>query len=84
MTEANLKYRIKYNVYCTLRNFFDKETVIKNCMSELHAKVRLKEFLQKKYGRELEDVRIFSCIEEGDDKFKLFGDLGIDFSNKTK
>lgn len=74
--EANLKYRIKYNVYCVHRNFFDKEIVIKNCMSKLHAKIKLREYLEKKYKKDgLENIRIFSCVEEEEDILKVYDDF---------
>lgn len=80
--EANLKYRIKYNVYCVSRNFFEKETIVKRCMSKLHAKTKLRVYLEKKYKKEgFEEVRINSCVEEGS-LFEVFDELFGDKSSK--
>lgn len=67
------KFRIKYNVHCLLQNFFDKEIVIKECMSEMHAKVKLNEYCKKNYT-EFCYIIIKFCKEE-DSIGDLFGDI---------
>jgi len=49
----------------------DKETVVKNCLSELHAKMKLQEWLRKKYGDG--ELRVFIC--NNNDIFSVFGDI---------
>jgi len=80
---TNLKYRIKYNIYCSSRNFFEKETIVKRCMSELHAKTKLKAYLEKKYKEEgFERVGMNSCVEEGS-SFEAFDELFRDKFSKS-
>ena len=77
-------YIIKYDVHCKLENFFNKETKVKNCESELHAKVKLNEYVKKKYGAEFTHIIIKSCIAQNtftNDIFKQFGDI---FNSKKK
>ena len=73
---------IKYDVHCKLENFFDKETKVKNCESELHAKVKLNEYARKKYGNEFTHIIIHICKEEKDDLFSLFGNIFNPKNNK--
>lgn len=56
-------YTIKYEVHCLLENFFDKEIIIKNCMSELHAKTKLDNFCKKKY-KEYQYIIVKSCKKD--------------------
>ena len=44
-------------------------TTISNCMNEMHALVKLKAFIEKKYGKE---YQITKCYE---DIFSMFGDI---------
>ena len=55
-------FRIKYSVHCQCENFFGKETIVRNVMNELQAKVELRSWLEKKYN-EFEEVRIQGCEE---------------------
>lgn len=56
-------FLIKYEVHCILQNFFGKEMIVKNCLSELHAKSKLEDFCKKKYGSEYHYIVIKSCSE---------------------
>jgi hypothetical protein len=67
--DKNKKFRIKYSVHCQCENFFDKETIVNNVMSEIHAKVELREYCQKNYA-EFEFIKITSC-EEVDPKYDI-------------
>lgn len=51
-------YRMQYEVHCKLQNFFGKEMVVKNCQSELHAKIKLNSFCKKHYGTEFDYIII--------------------------
>jgi len=75
-------FRIKYDVHCKLQNFFNKEMVVKHCMSEMHAKVKLNEFLKKKYGIEFCHIIISSCEEEND-ILSMFNDDIFKFKDKS-
>ena len=65
---------IKYDVHCKLENFFGKETKVKNCLSEIHAKIKLNDFCKKKYGIEYTHIIITSCKED-DSINGLYNDL---------
>jgi hypothetical protein len=54
-------YIIRYDIYCN-RNLFGKETRVKNCQSELHAKVKLNEYCKKHPG--FTHIIIHSCRED--------------------
>jgi hypothetical protein len=85
MSDAPKSYRLKYEVHCKLQNFFNKEIVVKNCLSVLHAKAKLDEYCKKKYGIEYQCIIVKSCSEENDymSAFdNLFGDtFGKSFEN---
>ena len=49
----------------------DKEIVVKNCMGEMHAKIKLNEYLKKKYG----DGTLLIMTCRNDDLFSAFGDI---------
>lgn len=66
-------YRIKYEVHCRFQNFFGKEMVVKNCLSEVQAKYKLGAYCEKKYGAEFECVKFLSVTEESISD--LFNDL---------
>ena len=57
-------YRIKYDVHCSLENHFGKEIIIKNCLSEFHAKMKLGAYCEKKYGKEFDFIKFISVTEE--------------------
>jgi len=46
---------------------------IKNCLSDLHAKVRLEDYLKRRHSN-FERLQVDSCHEEND-LFKYFGDI---------
>jgi hypothetical protein len=83
------KYRIKYRIILDgagpLEN---KEIKIDKCMSSLHAKIRLEEYLKKKYIN-FKELIVTECKEEReynpenlDELFSCFGDIfGSNFSN---
>lgn len=62
------KYIIKYNVYTTNGNFFDKEIKVKK-ENELYAKVGLEGYLKKKYKDAFQKFEIISCKEDTLDYF---------------
>lgn len=72
------RFRIKYEVHCKLQNFFDKEIIVKNCFSELQAKVRLNDFCVKKYGKEFHYLKVISVNPENE---KLFGNFEKSFDS---
>jgi hypothetical protein len=62
----NKSYILKYEVHCKLQNFFNKEIVVKNCMSEIHAKAKLDDYCRKKHGIEYQCIIVISCKEKFD------------------
>ena len=86
MSETGKNYRVKYTVKCSYENFFGKEMIVKNCWSELHAKVKLNDYCSQRY-KEYVCVVITECKEETDlsgfdDIFgKGFGDS---YKNESK
>ena len=69
----NKSYIVKYEVHCKLQNFFNKEIIIKNCISEMHAKAKLDDFCRKKHGIEYQCIIVLSCKE--DSGLGAFGDI---------
>ena len=59
-------YTIKYEVHCQLQNLFNKEIVVKNCLSSMHAKAKLDDYCRGKYGLEYQCIIVTSCIEKFD------------------
>ncbi|MFA5153280.1 MAG: hypothetical protein WC554_12020 [Clostridia bacterium] len=74
---------IKYDVHCKLQNFFNKETKVKNCLSEMHAKVKLNDYVKEKYGDEFTHIIIHVCKEETNDIFNMFEDILNPKNNKN-
>lgn len=62
----NKSYIVKYEVHCKLQNFFNKEILVKNCMSVIHAKAKLDDFCRKKHGIEYQCIIVISCKEKYD------------------
>lgn len=80
-------FTIKYDVHCKFQNFFGKETIVKNCMSEMHAKVKLNEWCKTKYGIEFTHIIIKTCVEKltlGDSFDSIFGDAFGQMKNDKK
>lgn len=76
--ENKKSYRIVYEVHCKLENFFGKEMIVKNCYSELHAKVKLNDFCIKHYGNEFEFMKVISVKSD-----ETFSDIFDMFNEKT-
>jgi hypothetical protein len=72
-SEIPQSYRIRYDVHCSLENFFGKEIIVKRCYSEVHAKLKLGEYCEKKYGKEFQYIKFISVTK---DTFEgLFGEI---------
>ena len=68
-------YKIDYEIYFKNGTHEHKKPMkIHNCIGELHAKVRLEEFLKKKYPK-FEKLVVFSCKDDINMKnfFDMFG-----------
>jgi hypothetical protein len=74
MSDAPKSYRLKYEVHCRLQNFFNKEMIVKNCLSALHAKAKLDTYCRKHYGYEYQCIIVTKCIIE-DDVMSMFDDI---------
>lgn len=80
------KYIIKYTVELDGADpIKDKEIKIDNCLSDLHAKSRLEDYLKRKYIN-FKRLMVHSCHEDLFSKFgDIFGgDLGSFFSGYRK
>jgi hypothetical protein len=66
MCDKPASFRIKYDIHCRFNNCFGKEVIVKNCLSELHAKIKLGDYCEKKYGREFEYIKFISVKKEGE------------------
>jgi len=73
--KADKKFEITYELHFVTHNVFGKIIIVYNCMNELHAKLKLKEYLEKKYGKDLQYIKFSSVVDKS---------LGLDsnlFSN---
>lgn len=57
-------FKIVYDIHCRFENHFKKEIIVKRCLSEIHAKIKLREYIQKKYGPEFDYIIVISCKED--------------------
>ena len=74
---TNKKYRIKYEIYLKGGEIIkNKEIKIDNCMSGLHAQVRLEDYLKRKYVN-FERLVVTETPTEDviSDIFSKFGDI---------
>jgi hypothetical protein len=84
MSEAPKSYRVKYEVHCKLQNFFNKEMIVKKCLSALHAKAKLDDYCRNKYGIEYQCIIVTSCTEENNIMDAFDSIFGKDaFGNKS-
>ena len=71
------KYTIEYNIeFDDDSKFYNKKIKIKNCMSILHAKVKLEGYLKKKYPN-FKKLIVINCEK---DYFDLGSMLGMDIN----
>jgi len=70
----NKTFLIDYGVYFTNGTYESHTMKIKNCMSEIHSKVKLEDFLKKKYSN-FKSVVIYKCTN---DILGLFSMMGKD------
>lgn len=57
------QYRINYGIYFKNGHYQSGEMIVKNCITELHAKVRLNDFLKRKYPL-FDHMVIYKCDED--------------------
>lgn len=77
MSDAPRSFIIKYDVHCQFENHFGKEMIVKNCLSKVHAKLKLGAYCEKHYGKEFEFIKFISVEEYNkfNDIFDSFSDL---------
>ena len=56
-------YTIKYTLYFKDGSFTNRETNVKNCMSGVHAQVKLEAWLKRKHP-EFDRIHVFYCEME--------------------
>lgn len=66
-------FLIKYGIYFTNGKYESHEIKIKNCMSDLHAKIKLEEYLKKKYSN-FKKLVVYSCTNNFGFE-NIFGDI---------
>lgn len=73
---------IHYGYYLTGGRYESHTTKVKRCMSELHAKVKLEDYLKKKQP-DFVSLVIYSCKRDVENPFgDIFGDLFGGFNKK--
>lgn len=74
--EKNKKFKIKYNIILDgADSIKNKEIRIDNCMSPLHAQIRLGDYLKKKYIN-FNQLVVIECKDDYfDSAFTGFGDI---------
>jgi hypothetical protein len=68
----NKTYVIQYEVHCKFQNFFNKEIIVKNCISVIHAKSKLDDYCKNKYD-EYQYIIVKSCLEKFPGFENIFG-----------
>jgi hypothetical protein len=56
-------YKIEYGIHFTNGHYESHTTKVKNCMSDLHAKIKLEEWLKKKHSN-FKELVIYKCNED--------------------
>jgi hypothetical protein len=66
-------------VHCSLENFFGKEIIVKRCYSEVHAKLKLGEYCEKKYGKDFQYIKFISVTKDNFEGLfsEMFGDNDV-------
>ena len=65
-------YRVEYGVYFGEERYESHTTKVKNCMSELHAKSKLEDWLKKKYS-DFQRLVVYKCNEDIGSMFDFMG-----------
>lgn len=63
---------IEYDIYFTNKNKESHTTKVKNCLSELHAKVKLEDYLKKK-NNNFSSLVVHKCTKDFFGIFNVFG-----------
>ena len=71
---SNKVFLIDYCVYFTDGKFESHTMKVKNCMSEIHSKIKLEDYLKKKHSN-FQKLVISKCV---DDIFGIFSMMGKD------
>jgi hypothetical protein len=56
-------YKIEYGIYIKGDKYESHTTKVKNCMSDLNAKIKLEEWLKKKYDN-FDRLVVYKCNED--------------------
>jgi hypothetical protein len=68
----NKTFHISYGIYFTDGNYESHTMKVKNCMSEIHSKVKLEDYLKKKHSN-FQKLVIFKCTNDFFGLFDMFG-----------
>jgi hypothetical protein len=69
---SNKVFLIDYGIYFTDGKYESHTMKVKNCMSEIHSKVKLEDYLKKKHSN-FQRLVIYKCV---DDIFGIFSMMG--------
>lgn len=56
----NTTYIISYGIYFNDGSYFSGKMKVKNCMSELHAKIKLEDYLKRKHNN-FKQLVVYKC-----------------------
>ena len=75
-------YTISYGYYLTSGKYSSSKMRIKRCMSDLHAKIRLEEYLKKNIDG-FSRLVVYTCKDDVNNPFgDVFGDIFGGFNKK--
>ena len=63
---------IDYGVYFTNGHYESHTMKVKNCMSEIHAKIKLEDYLKKKHT-DFQKLVVYKCIDDFLGIFDMMG-----------
>lgn len=68
----NKIYLIEYSVYFTDEKFESHTMRVKKCLSEMHAKIKLENYLKKKYNN-FQKLIVNKCTDDSSGLFSMMG-----------
>lgn len=70
----NTTYVINYGIYFNNGDYESHKIKVKNCMSEIHSKIKLEEYLKKKHPN-FKQLVVYSCVQDFLGVYDLFGKM---------
>jgi len=69
---SNKTYLINYGIYFNDGNYESHTMKVKNCLSEIHSKVKLEDYLKKKHSN-FQELVVFKCTHDVLGFFSMMG-----------